>query len=193
MSNYKAYASAEQHFNPRSPHGERRGDHGNRPLRGRFQPTLPARGATCRLDEIESVSRLFQPTLPARGATEFANAPVSAPLFQPTLPARGATRTATGGTPNRLNFNPRSPHGERHLQQQRGRSLHQHFNPRSPHGERRAARVELDRRNGRFQPTLPARGATNRYKESAIRQWLFQPTLPARGATRAPRHSPPAA
>ena len=36
------------HFNPRSPHGERRPPSARESSPKRFQPTLPARGATCR-------------------------------------------------------------------------------------------------------------------------------------------------
>ena len=35
--------------------------------------------------------------------------------FQPTLPARGATRGRRGIPPRPRHFNPRSPHGERHI------------------------------------------------------------------------------
>ena len=55
------------------------------------------------------------------------------------------------------------------------------FNPRSPHGERRNSSTEA-RIAYQFQSTLPARGATI---ESLV--WVgdtsFQSTLPARGAT----------
>ena len=102
------------HFNPRSPHGER-----HLLVNGLwhdqiFQPTLPARGATCRALVTRFVLHAFQPTLPARGAT-------SQPL----------RRFQRGN-----HFNPRSPHGERHVH---GHHLlfFCHFNPRSPHGERR--------------------------------------------------------
>ena len=102
-----------QHFNPRSPHGERPGGTKTRNQREIFQPTLPARGATC--PPHHAVSALpFQPTLPARGATQCkgrilqyflisTHAPRTGsdvnrcfrgclrPRFQPTLPARGAT------------------------------------------------------------------------------------------------------
>ena len=45
---FQSFSWAFQHFNPRSPHGERPVVVGINPLRGVFQPTLPARGATCR-------------------------------------------------------------------------------------------------------------------------------------------------
>ena len=87
-----------------------------------------------------------------------------------------------GGSPHRgVDFNPRSPHGERQVKaravnqskdisihaprtgsDQRGEDRHyyiRHFNPRSPHGERplsSSSRVV----SISFQSTLPARGAT---------------------------------
>ena len=101
----------------------------------RFQPTLPARGAThncsfyrffCtdfnprsphgeRRQEAGAHVKKgeFQPTLPARGATTSKGTmPLQSP-FQPTLPARGATLSMSCCTICPENFNPRSPHGER--------------------------------------------------------------------------------
>ena len=56
-----------------------------------FQSTLPARGATKRLDDSCIQRRAFQSTLPARGATSMPSPSVTASTFQSTLPARGAT------------------------------------------------------------------------------------------------------
>ena len=81
-------------------------------------------------------------------------------VFQPTLPARGATQPAPRDLLIRLDFNPRSPRGER------------------PDGQRIHAAFQ------RFQPTLPARGATD-VGAREHRHNAFQPTLPARGATKA--------
>ena len=84
-----------------------------------FQPTLPARGATCSCRCCFARAYLFQPTLPARGATRSIgkhyhklNISTHAPrtgsdfiatmallrctAFQPTLPARGATAFPAG-------------------------------------------------------------------------------------------------
>ena len=79
--------------------------------------------------------------------------------FQSTLPARGATATADVNQGNVLDFNPRSPHGER----------------------RRAKFASQSR--SRFQSTLPARGATVTRMQSPTFCRAFQSTLPARGAT----------
>ncbi len=175
---------AYRHFNPRSPHGERR----TMPLSffptHPFQPTLPARGATRFLSKIRQESSIsthaprtgsdgrqvldvvnccpFQPTLPARGATSKRSAPSTSTQFQPTLPARGATvRLALS------------------------QWLAENFNPRSPHGERRKLSAALSQTKT-FQPTLPARGATNDVVHFLRFHLEFQPTLPARGATKPP-------
>ena len=102
-------------------------------------------------------------------------------IFQSTLPARGATYGHSGRANTSLDFNPRSPHGERPsavISQARDNRFQStlpargattlvdryvigtgDFNPRSPHGERHDALTGNIIRE-RFQSTLPARGAT---------------------------------
>ena len=158
--------------------------------RAEFQSTLPARGATRLPRGCFCRHRLFQSTLPARGATRWASLSVGVSVFQSTLPARGATfqrplnriqtclfqstlpaRGATIFTPPistpKLNFNPRSPHGERlefimfiasdstisiHAPRTGSDAVEQrtnlgagYFNPRSPHGERHDFRHSPER------------------------------------------------
>ena len=147
----------------------------------------------------------FQSTLPARGATRGGikhGKRFSA--FQSTLPARGATSSSPVSVLYSVNFNPRSPHGERrkptfvisvtisisiHAPRTGSDSIcrcciyiYCYFNPRSPHGERRNQPFFFVGVTSRFQSTLPARGAT-RYSTIARSRSLFQSTLPARGAT----------
>ena len=192
-----------------------------------FQPTLPARGATTPRQGDKHHAPAFQPTLPARGATLFVPAlhppaviSTHAPrtgsdpcgvggvfpgdVFQPTLPARGATWVEIHRWLYAIDFNPRSPHGERpapitvfdihytistHAPRTGSDAIcypddtgTDNFNPRSPHGERPCG-VGGVFPGDVFQPTLPARGAT--CTVGAIRRspLVFQPTLPARGAT----------
>ena len=64
----------------------------------------------------------------------------------------------------RLDFNPRSPHGERHVAGSQKKTLHI------------------------FQSTLPARGATLKGIEGSEYEYIFQSTLPARGATNVEGH-----
>ena len=59
------------------------------------------------------------------------------------------------------------------------------FNPRSPHGER-LYMIPGSSSSESFQPTLPARGATRTATHKRRRE-RFQPTLPARRATRTSR------
>ena len=144
-------------FNPRSPHGERPLFDSARVSFDKFQPTLPARGATQSATPLRT-SAAFQPTLPARGATFATQRKAGLSLFQPTLPARGATLRI------RLVFRSRriSTHAPRTGSDpdlQIAISSVSDFNPRSPHGDRHGGGVLLVSLEI-FQPTLPARGAT---------------------------------
>ena len=78
------------HFNPRSPCGERRSWGSNSNPQYPFQSTLPVRGATGGPISTERSAEIFQSTLPVRGATVF---------------GEGHNRD--------IDFNPRSPCGER--------------------------------------------------------------------------------
>ena len=167
----------------------------------------PRTGSDIARAGLEGGGKKFQSTLPARGATAPPMTSVSPPsVFQSTLPARGATAGFVISLRSDLDFNPRSPHGERHVRagfhvQQQYISIHaprtgsdagaggrtcatRYFNPRSPHGERPCLMLLL-RRFVQFQSTLPARGATL----ASYKDWHdiseFQSTLPARGATAA--------
>ena len=146
------------HFNPRSPHGERR--RRNMAVRAypEFQSTLPARGATVIGNAERKIQSAFQSTLPARGATTFPQSPRTSTInFNPRSP-HGERLTRVQSAARADNFNPRSPHGERRwLMCETGRFTD--FNPRSPHGERLAP-TEMITQRGVFQSTLPARGAT---------------------------------
>ena len=124
-------------FNPRSPHGERRGCREHENHRRDFNPRSPHG------ERHKNVVLLYQCN-----------------RFQSTLPARGATVTATRRNHFRQYFNPRSPHGERPETLMSCPSATWNFNPRSPHGERHVLRLDVLRLNGEFQSTLPARGAT---------------------------------
>ena len=103
-----------------------------------------------------------------------------------------------------MNFNPRSPHGERQKRNDlvarglifqstlpaRGATVVEpiapyvpsDFNPRSPHGERRLT-IKRTKKSFKFQSTLPARGATSLANLKKGKRFGFQSTLPARGAT----------
>ena len=87
----------------------------------------------------------FQSTLPARGATGNSRAARGRQAISIHAPRTGSDITASASPGRWSYFNPRSPHGERHVLHADGRSYLRDFNPRSPHGER-------PRRPRRFSP-----------------------------------------
>ena len=81
-----------------------------------FQSTLPVGGATL-VSLVSSSTLAFQSTLPVGGATKVRAKPYRLFLFQSTLPVGGATNVPAAIPPEKTNFNPRSPWGERPLSQ----------------------------------------------------------------------------
>ena len=157
-------STPREHFNPRSPHGERRASLQGCNFNRRISIHAPRTGSDLPRTEGDALGTYFNPRSPhgerRGGIRERAAAPtisIHAPRtgsdgrdirmpqiifnkFQSTLPARGATCSHDGCIATHIHFNPRSPHGERHALPIL-RSKPQNFNPRSPHGERLAARV----------------------------------------------------
>ena len=151
---------SDVHFNPRSPHGERQLALDAGGVRTIFQPTLPARGATCPYCGTEMQCDSISTHAPRTGSdANSRRMNLSTTDFNPRSP-HGERRTAYGSLLRGCNFNPRSPHGERRDLHPRRRNDRRHFNPRSPHGERHIVQ-SLCVDEGKFQPTLPARGATS--------------------------------
>ena len=101
--------------------------------------------------------------------------------FQSTLPARGATEHHLPAQQLPIDFNPRSPHGERHLACMDGADAMIFQSTLPARGA--TYKSPLARCQEVFQSTLPARGATGQNTISGILTELFQSTLPARGAT----------
>ena len=86
-------AASNAHFNPRSPCGERRNQARKRPRHHHFNPRSPCGERPPAMDGVAPRVFVFQPTLPMRGATARVEKPGTLRLFQPTLPMRGATAT----------------------------------------------------------------------------------------------------
>ena len=171
------------YFNPRSPHGERRGGMTDDGQRGAISTHAPRTGSDL-TPYVCGPRELISTHAPRTGSDGL--------LHLHTLKSN-------------QNFNPRSPHGERPAIAGSAADGG-NFNPRSPHGERPRSSTNFCVR-GRFQPTLPARGATSSTRSSTTNapisthaprtgsdsfrvlhrhmQTAFQPTLPARGATMA--------
>ena len=147
-----------QHFNPRSPHGERQSSPPRRSPPRNFNPRSPHGERPRRLPPPLPCHN-FNPRSPHRERRWMDNDYDQHPEFQSTLPARGATRVRScAGSPAGY-FNPRSPHGERRVDVLESSALTDDFNPRSPHGERHEQSGVLLSPLP-FQSTLPARGAT---------------------------------
>ena len=124
-----------QHFNPRSPHGERRQTTASRQMQdsisihaprtgsdvlqsrfadhASFQSTLPARGATASSNRALQTMRHFNPRSPHGERRSIRDGTSADRRFQSTLPARGATPAHPLHVFGGRHFNPRSPHGER--------------------------------------------------------------------------------
>ena len=155
-----ASLSSSRNFNPRSPHGERRFStpEGVAPLE-KFQPTLPARGATARRRHITETlpisthaprtgsdlaqgyqinpATIFQPTLPARGATQAGGlARAVAGEISTHAPRTGSDHTTLSGSCCQPLFQPTLPARGATALPGRVSPTSAHFNPRSPHGER---------------------------------------------------------
>ena len=188
-------------FNPRSPCGERRGLPTTARCKGRFQSTLPMRGATksalfllislpisihaphAGSDDLNKESALLQTIsihAPHAGSDNRSKVVSMSTEFQSTLPMRGATYVTKKYT-DAIKFQSTLP--------MRGATMFlkgfhyrlPNFNPRSPCGERLGG-VFRGQHDFRFQSTLPMRGATPSRSYSAAAS-SFQSTLPMRGAT----------
>ena len=105
--------SRRRHFNPRSPHGERRDYRAAGDRHPSISIHAPRTGsdrraaAACAVRAISIHAPRTGSDVALRGLLR----PTTA--FQSTLPARGATCTLSPLTMTATYFNPRSPHGER--------------------------------------------------------------------------------
>ena len=150
--------SCAHHFNPRSPHGERHSWVHLASTLTAISIHAPRTGS-----DVSRYSRRRLLTISIHA------------------PRTGSDGIWSENVPMALNFNPRSPHGERLTEiptvvatfafqstlpargatrtVPRARPQPCHFNPRSPHGERRSSPSSVSAATS-FQSTLPARGAT---------------------------------
>ena len=124
-----------RHFNPRSPHGERRDNAWSSRVFTNFNPRSP-HGERPQSNPRACPSWTFQPTLPARGATSNLSMSAFASSISTHAPRTGSDSNLLYRRGFLPYFNPRSPHGER-LYSWRMVGNVAYFNPRSPHGERR--------------------------------------------------------
>ena len=123
----------------------------------RFQSTLPARGATLNAGRLPAIWRYFNPRSPHGERLEFLSVPAvvrisihaprtgsdfsspntgERPFISIHAPRTGSDNPLLPPMHLEIDFNPRSPHGER-LNCSISVLSVKYFNPRSPHGERR--------------------------------------------------------
>ena len=95
----------------------------------------------------------FQPTLPARGATLFRALRRAHIVISTHTPRTGSDAPPKHGGTRVPDFNPHSPHGERHRSKRRLCKA-RHFNPHSPHGERPFA-ASAGQKSANFNPHSP--------------------------------------
>ena len=200
-------------FNPHTPRGVRlpiKVDAYS--VRGIFQSTHPARGATgarrlerrpvfisihtpregCDRSASTPISTYgeFQSTHPARGATGYSISTTAMYIFQSTHPARGATGPLSAPQPGCGYFNPRTPRGVRPAPAPKSEDELVFQSTHPARGATRDGRPAL-MMAGQFQSTHPARGATIQSTQWRPRAGEFQSTHPARGATAADAPTPP--
>ena len=105
----------------------------------------------------------------------------AAGLFQSTLPVGGATAYGMDAS-TAYQISIHAPRGGSDIFNKLANNVNINFNPRSPWGER-LSQTDLDMLSKLFQSTLPVGGATPQ-KSSQRTEWVkFQSTLPVGGAT----------
>ena len=144
----------------------------------RFQSTLPAGGAT--LDGLTDFQRqnVFQSTLPAGGATIRRNPPIPRHPISIHAPRGGSDLLMRCVAKHFREISIHAPRGgsDRQNHQLRRRTQHD-FNPRSPRGERLIDNLDLLLHH-RFQSTLPAGGATTECLARLVCCGNFNPRSP---------------
>ena len=189
------------HFNPRSPHGERHlSDWLLLQSNINFNPRSPHGERRLRISAHTVSRKLFQSTLPARGATGAAPEGRNGSGISIHAPRTGSDVISRSFlSVLQVDFNPRSPHGERQKNLSKGHCVMRHFNPRSPHGERlfgaahrlphggisiHAPRTGSDRcpckrttSRGNFNPRSPHGERPPRGTNEAA-EWHFNPRSP---------------
>ena len=192
------------YFNPRSPHGERLSGTCRFTSHHRdFNPRSPHGERRHLLSAWRSTLR-FQPTLPARGATTTSMSDISLSLISTHAPRTGSDISPCAVNP-RWKISTHAPRTGSDRVGRCRRSPDGGFQPTLPARGATGLRCRTQSWR-RFQPTLPARGATRQRVRRLQRQrlisthaprtgsdrcnvddhlivYIFQPTLPARGAT----------
>ena len=174
--------TAHPHFNPRSPHGERRCCKTQTAIQGVFQSTLPARGATTSwIQSRQSSGISIHAPRTGSDLTDFSYMGIadSISIHAPRTGSDGGCRR--GGGSHHISIH--APRTGSDVSRGLSGVLHRQFQSTLPARGATRERSRFCPVCVKFQSTLPARGAT--VSGGGTRQWQtrFQSTLPARGAT----------
>ena len=168
---------AYNNFNPRSPRGERPccGKQTTRPL-AYFNPRSP-RGERQHPEVFKRDGALFQSTLPSRGATfqTFKGTDVS--FISIHAPLAGSDIAALQLQRYMIDFNPRSPRGERRQMRPLRKRL-RCISIHAPLAGSDKATIHRYDAYSTFQSTLPSRGATNARRCGGCLSLDFNPRSP---------------
>ena len=194
--------AAARNFNPRSPHGERRGERGAGSRRHDFNPRSPhgerrnpvrrlarsmcnfnprsPHGERQRWRTYFTLPTGFQPTLPARGATIYHGSNRIARTISTHAPRTGSDFVGCANNSQRL-ISTHAPRTGSDSAVKRWKR----FSPISTHAPRTGSDVLVTPEiTGTPISTHAPRTGSDKYNERhAIDFTEFQPTLPARGAT----------
>ena len=170
----------KRNFNPRSPRGERQKYQSLGLTLRHFNPRSPRGERLDKMDDEESLGD-FNPRSPRgeRPEIERSNSPRKS--FQSTLPTWGATRDYSPCKPT-YHISIHAPHVGSDVPHTATQFYIINFNPRSPRGER-LYRIKICHVVSTFQSTLPTWGATRPFTKNKPRIFSFQSTLPTWGAT----------
>ena len=151
--------STQEHFNPRSPHGERL----------KYQRDV-------------NIVIKFQSTLPARGATKARAQRWNRLVISIHAPRTGSDPSSATAAASACDFNPRSPHGERRIHTSAHLQANSKFQSTLP---ARGATSERLRHHGNQGISIhaPRTGSDLSRQDNRREDEAFQSTLPARGAT----------
>ena len=151
------------------------------PIPNLFQSTLPARGATCNMG-VATMNNRISIHAPRTGSDSAAvSCPVASLRFQSTLPARGATIVPElAQAPELISIH--APRTGSDTAEYNPIENYDNFNPRSPHGERHKASIN-SRLSDLISIHAPRTGSDYKYIIALSGAIVFQSTLPARGAT----------
>ena len=146
-------------------------------MKSKFQPTLPARGATLHERNTISPDLHFNPRSPHGERPELDVECKRQAQISTHAPRTGSDKLLHNASSFTQDFNPRSPHGERREVGGEDVTVHDNFNPRSPHGERRAS-ARTRYRASYFNPRSPHGERRAGRKSPATPSWHFNPRSP---------------